>query len=480
MKEKPNPGGRLQKSHRRLFDITVAAISVIVIGLLPFAILSFFSHPQADDFDAATSTMRMGYFKAIAFTYMNWNSRWFSAAIMQASPLVFNSIYVYKALPIMLLFLFVWALFAFVKAILPEIKRPREAWLCALALSVLYLSSMPSVAQGFYWMPGAIGYQLANIMMLFLWAHLAGVLRSTTHKSSRWTLIFCTILIFAITGSNQISLILILFMLAATLVWRLIQYRRMDRLFVKLLILAAIAAAIVALAPGNHARMERASDVIDLLATTQKSIQTMTQLATDQVNDPLLLLLTICAIPYFAAKVKSSNVARPVLNPLVLSVLWICSMLATVAPIIHLFPEWTPKRILNVTCLLFILGWFLILYEIIRYWGLKRSFRITSLPVSVSAAMILVIALAALTGKNNIRTAWENLLSGDAYRYDRELRQRYEKITGCAQDICVVPPLSVFPGTLYYKDIDADPESWPNKPYAEYFGKQAVMLGKPE
>jgi hypothetical protein len=475
MKEESDSGEKFQPGRRWRFDTPIIAISAIAIGLLPFAILSFFSHPQADDFDAATTTMRLGYFKSIAFTYNNWNSRWFSSAIMQASPLAFGSIAAYKALPIMLLSLSIWALFAFVKAVLPEAKRPREVWLCALALLALYLSCMSSPAQGFYWMPGAINYQLANIMMLFLWARLASTMQAPARKSCKRALIACAILLFAIIGSNQISMILIMFMLAATLVWRSIQFRKIDGLFAGLLGLAVIAAAIVLLAPGNSARMEHVSHVINPIATAIDSIRIIIQMGIDRVTNPLWFIFTLCAIPFLIATAQNSSAPRPVLNPFALFGLWIGSMLATVAPMIHLFQGWIPERILNITCLLFVIGWFLMLNEIVRYLVHKRFFRHVPIP-GYLLAILMVSTLFALTGKNNIRMAWENLLSGAACRYDRELRQRYEKINTCAEDTCVVAPLSVFPSMLYFEDINADAESWPNKPYAEYFGKRAIML----
>jgi hypothetical protein len=316
---------------------------------------------------------------------------------------------------------------------------------------------------------------LANILMLLLWARLARILRPPAQRVSRWAIIACAALLFAVIGSNQTSLALILFILAATLAWRSIQRRRIDRLFALLLLLAAVAAAIVLLAPGNHARMEHVSHNINPMGTAKESAMTLVRLVVAQAANPLWLLFTICAVPFFAAKAQSGSTLRPVINPHMIAGFWICSMLATIAPIAHLFPGWAPGRILNITCLLFLTGWFLVLNETVRFLVLKRSFRFRPLPVYV-LSILAVLALFGLTGKNNIRTAWECLLSGEANRYDTELRQRYGRIRGCRQADCVVAPLSAFPDLLYYKDISADPEAWPNKPYAEYFGKRSIML----
>jgi hypothetical protein len=477
MKRQPNPGERIRQSRMRLIDPLTIAISVLAILLLPFAILSFFSHPQADDFDAAATTMRLGYFKSIASAYTNWNSRWFSSAIMQASPLVFGSIALYKAAPITLFVLFFWALFAFIKAILPEVLRLSEGCLCTLALLALYLSSMPSVVQGFYWIPGAISYQLANVLMLFLWTQLIKVWGAAESKVGKWTLLACSLLLFALIGSNQTSMVLILLMLVAALAWRFLESRKIDWFLAKLIVVAAFAATIVVMAPGNHARLEHVSHAINPAATIKESAMTIYRLAVVQIANPLLLVLTGCAIPFFSAKARNSSAPGPVLNPVALSVLWICCMLVTVIPVVHLFRGWIPERVLNITSLLFIMGWFLILNETIRYLVFKRSFRLVRLP-RYAVAILMVFALFSFTGKNNIRIAWKNILSGDACQYDWELRQRYQKIKSCTQDTCAVAPLSVFPSMLYYEDIKADAAAWPNKPCAEYFGKRAIILDK--
>ena len=86
MNKKPDRGEMALQGRRRLPDPLIAAIAILVIMLLPFAVLSFFSHPQADDFDAATTTMRLGYFKAMEKVYESWNGRWFSTAVMLANP----------------------------------------------------------------------------------------------------------------------------------------------------------------------------------------------------------------------------------------------------------------------------------------------------------------------------------------------------------------------------------------------------------
>jgi hypothetical protein len=470
----------MKKEHmRRLLDPSMAAIAIILLMLLPFAILSYYSHPQADDFSAAATTLRLGYFKAVASVYNVWNGRWFSTALMQANPMAFGSISACKLIPVLILLF--WSLFILIKAVLPQINRSRERFLCALALLALYLSSMPSVAQGFYWMSSAINYQLANAMMLLLWAQMAKLAGAPASKAGRGTLAAAIMLVFAITGSNETHMAVTLFMFAAALVWRSVKTGRIDRLFAGFLVLAVIAAAIVVIAPGNSARMAHDSrTAINLSGTFRQSALVMAQLARDQVTKPLFLVLTLCAIPFFASKLQNSGAPGSTLNPGALSVVWICSMLATIVPVVRVV-GWAPERVLNVTSLIFIMGWFLIVNEIVRRIFLKGSYRLwlASAPRYV-VAIVIALACFALAGSTNIRAAWGNLLDGTASRYDRELRRRYEEIKSCRDETCVVAPLTAFPSLLYYEDINTEADSWLNRPYAEYFGKHAITLAGPE
>jgi hypothetical protein len=472
----------MKKEHmRRLLDPSIAAIAILLVILLPFIILSYYSHPQADDFSAAATTVRLGYFKAVASVYNVWNGRWFSTALMQANPMAFGSISSCKLIPVAILVLLFWALFTLIKAVFPQIHHSRERFLCALALLALYLSGMPSIVQGFYWISGAINYQLANALTLFLWALMTKLAEAPANRAGKWGFTAAAILVFAVTGSNETHMALILFTFAAALAWRSLIKGKMDRLFAGLLVLAAIASAIVVIAPGNYARMAHdARTATNLAGTLSQSVLVMARLVRDQATNPLFLILTICAIPYFAAKLQNSRGPGAALSPGVFSGIWICSMLATVVPVVRVL-GWVPERILNVTSLIFIMGWFLIVNEIVRRILLKGSFRLALAPAPrYVIAIVIVLVLFALSGSNNIRAAWGNLLDGTASRYDAELRRRYDEIKSCPDKTCVVPPLTAFPSLLYYEDINTEPDSWLNKPYAEYFGKQAIMLAKPE
>jgi hypothetical protein len=462
----------VQPGRWHLLDPSMAVIVFLVIILLPFVILSVFSNPQADDFSAAATTQRFGYFKAVASVYNVWNGRWFSTAVMQANPLVFGSIDACKAIPIALLVFFLWALVALIRILFPEYKRTREVWLCALVLLALYLSCMPSVVQGFYWMSGAINYQLANIMMLLLWVQTAKLADTPAKKTGNWILV--AILIFATIGSNETTMVLVLFVLGAMLIWCSAQKGRMDRLFAGMLVLAGIAAAIVAAAPGNYVRMAHTAHPIGLAATARESVLAMARVGRDQLTNPLLLIFTGLSISFFAERVRTSRTPRSAWNPVVISGIWIGSMLATIIPAVHLLSG-TLDRILNVTILLFIVGWFLIVSETVRYVVLRHSLRIPSIP-GFAAAILVLLAFFILAGKSNIREAWSHLLRGTAYRYDSQLRGRYAEIRNCSTDTCAVAPLNTFPRLLYYEDIHAEADYWINKPYAEYFGKKAITL----
>lgn len=463
---------------KRLLNPAIAAI-VILLTLLPFAILSYYSHPQADDFSAAATTLRLGYFKAVASVYSVWNGRFFSTALMQANPLAFGSITACKLIPFAVLLFLFWTLLVFIKAVFPQIQKSNERILCALVLLALYLSRMPSLVQGFYWISGAINYQLANGMMLLLWAQMTKLADSHRTGSRKWTLTAAILLIFAVSGSNETHMATMLFIFAAALAWRSIKNRSIDNFFAVFFILAAIASAIVIIAPGNYARMAHDSHAAtDLAAILKQSAAVTAQLVRDQATNPLFLILTVCAILFFTSKLQNSSVRGPSFSPGAFLVFWICGILVTVVPVVRVL-GWVPDRVLNVTVLIFIAGWFLLIHEVIRRMLVQGSFRLGNASASRYIMAILIgLAILSLWRSGNVQAGWKNLLDGSAARYDSELRERYAQIQKCTDEICVVPPLTVSPSILFHEDIGPDPDFWLNRPYAEYFGKKAIMLGK--
>ena len=68
----------------------------------------------------------------------------------------------------------------------------------------------------------------------------------------------------------------------------------------------------------------------------------------------------------------------------------------------------------------------------------------------------------------------KDILSKDAYNYNKELEIRYNLIKSCIEDSCTVPALNYKPKTIFVNDITENPNDWRNKPYQDYFKKKSI------
>ena len=78
--------------------------------------------------------------------------------------------------------------------------------------------------------------------------------------------------------------------------------------------------------------------------------------------------------------------------------------------------------------------------------------------------------------ENNIKTAYGDLLSGTAEKYDKELNERYEFIANCKSDTVYVENLNTNPSSTRIFLISSDPEKIFNIWLANHFKKKSVVL----
>ena len=98
-------------------------------------------------------------------------------------------------------------------------------------------------------------------------------------------------------------------------------------------------------------------------------------------------------------------------------------------------------------------------------------------PLSSILALPLVayVVIFSFLGQSNLVLVAEDLFSGASYRYDQEMRQRYVRLGGDVS-VHLEPPMRDLPRSLAFPDLDCDRDGWISRCYADYFGKQAVVL----
>ena len=82
--------------------------------------------------------------------------------------------------------------------------------------------------------------------------------------------------------------------------------------------------------------------------------------------------------------------------------------------------------------------------------------------------MILVLLATGYCLSNNVANATREIVSGRAYVYDKDQRDRFRLIETCVADSCVVPPLRYVEPMLRYDSVDSDNHS-------VYFHKRVIV-----
>jgi len=442
--------------------------------LLPFFILSSYNHPSADDFVYSTTYLQYGFFVPQYNWYVGWSGRYIASAILSLSPTSFYSYMGYKLASFFLIVLLGSSFYFLIKQIFSKETTVRKIAISLLIL-VIYIYQMPKIASGFYWFAGASTYQLGNVFLLFMLGGIIIYLKTKKRKH----LFFVIVALFLLIGSNETVMLLtdmILFFMA------LFYYTKMSRFnlkFIKnnsfliiLLFFGFVFSLIVILAPGNNARL-------GLLPNRHK----LTAFYNSYTSAKQYVIQWLPAVSVFSllllSLIKKTNLNKNNWFSIHPIYAFLIMLLVTYA---GFFPaHWSmgvppPSRTINTIYLFFLLTWLYFMLTLFTY------FNETIFPKTVSYVLLLT-SIVLLMMPNNIQTAYQDWLSGDAKQYDLQLKERYqiiekEKLQIGEQDTIRVPALLKKPKTIFFNDLEEKPDDWRNRACATYFKIPNIVIEK--
>ncbi len=455
-------------------------ISLIITGLytiLPFLILCIFNQPSVDDFEYAVRDNTSSFLSAQVDTYFNWSGRYFSTAISRINPIRFGSFIGYKAASFILILTFLLVLHLFLSHSFKHLKDKQLLSLTAF-FSIIYISQMPDISRGFYYMTHYFVYQLPNILTILL----AILLIKLFNSNKNWNIILyktgIIIICIAIIGTLELSLVYIMtsLILLSYQLWR-----RKHKLFNFLLLvcmISLIASLVMTLAPGNYARM-------DLSPNDSKKFIWSFMASSILIITYLYkwgLVLIVASIMY-ALIWNDSSVLHSRYQSWVFKIpIWLSlSCFFTTLFLMNFVYTWSvggvPKpNVENVIYFYFLLGWFYNLHVILN--KLPTTLQIAPHSLFTVSAIALFIRLV-LDINNNISTAYLDLISGKAARHNNELNMRYVFLNQSNCKICIVKPLTGMPKSLYIYDLTAKLEEQDlliNSAPTKYWRKESIIL----
>ncbi|GAA3987761.1 hypothetical protein GCM10022407_35460 [Hymenobacter antarcticus] len=478
---------------------------LVLLVLLPFVVLCFYSHPGADDYSDAVQRRELGFWVVQRDLYLHFTGRLFTSVILtEASPLVRGLLDVYWLVPLLTLNLVLGSLYTLLTVLVGVVWTRPVRLLAAAIVLALWLLQNPSVAESVYWFNGLAVYTVPTAVLIFWLAALVRYWQADCSRARAGWLGLGLLLGTAVLWSNEIIALPLLAAVGGLWGWE--WWRGGPRRASLALAVGwyGLALAVSLLAPGNMARANIIAVPVSWSWVIGGSLASSAYLLLNWASSGVLLFGTALALPALARVVAAAPQPLRRLATLRPSQLLVAAGgLLALLPLAALPNYWAtgglmPPRARASMYLLFLLGWFAAVLA-----GLLVARAATWWPVLVAypgrwplgaAALLWAGMLLNLVTDHNQRVAHRDLgrasnsavlayrdwLSGSAARYDASLRARYRLMrTAYPARWLQVAPLSrtARPVSLLYYDITTDSAFTFNRDYARYFHQKAVWTG---
>lgn len=451
----------------RLFSRTkfiyVSLLIATIFLVAPFFYISIYNHPSADDYCYSDFGRSMGFWSAQVEHYLSWTGRYMATALLTVSPIDYNELTFYRVLPGLLFIIFGVSILVFVKAIIPGAET-RDKAVLGFIIFFLYLYNVPDITEAFYWMPGAITYQLASILSLLLFSL---VLRFREHEQKfkrRVLLVLACLMVITIVGLNEVSMMMLCIIFLGWFVMDFYRKRSVDTDLLVLLLVTIAAAAVVVAAPGNLVRMSEKPEKFQLFFSVYGSLSA--SIISIIKWSPVLLLLVFFFLKNMNRVAMYLRV-RAGFSTLSWKHLLMFAVFSFGLLVLGFFPSfWSqggepPARTVNAIYLLFILEALALIIGLLVYLQ-NRNRSVALLPASVRILLGILVLTLVFFKSNNISRVYQDLGYGKALKYDLEMQERYRLIEKCGPVSCLVPAIENRPTTIFAYEL-----AW--KPSQEHY-----------
>lgn len=474
----------LDKSRHSLHKYVLLALRLAAFGLLTMFIgLSFFAWPSADDFCIAASFRQFGILDILSQSYFGSSGRYATVFTMSPFGKYDNIVGVYPYAAIVVL-VSTWLSFSFLAWTISRHVCPfRFPFLAGAIATMLFIAGTPDPAQTFYWLAGSFTYQMGNVFSILFIALCIRRETATDGKASRSVLLLLSAgLTIAAIGSNEVSMILTV-MLIACGTWYSVRKQRQSRWFwLTLLFIGIVFTLISVLAPGNFQRFSSIEGDAMIRPTPWMAVILYIPWVTLRIlywlSNPGLWASAFVMLIFTAESARNILYQEGPFRRsfLAVPVFWICGIFAlnAIGFLINRYP--LPERAESVVFLFFLLGWypsFLILGNFLAADHIRNHGKRLMLTT-------MILLLVGMLGAPNVFEGYKDTYRG--YRYAKEMQARFAQIDAAIQrgdKEITLSSISRPPRTLFATDITSDPKNFRNACLGTYYGFDTVKLGTP-
>jgi len=462
-------------------------VLVLSVGLLlPFVVLAFYVVPSTDDYMFAYYTDKLGILESVKSFYLTWTGRYSSMFLLSLHPLLVESLILYRLIALIFLLVSGHAIYFFLRKVF-ELKRGFLTAYVSIIFLFVYISQMPDLVQGFYWLPGSVTYQLSNVLMLYFVGSIFPKLKSGRVAIGWSTGFFHLILILIVCGLSEISFLIINVLIGSMLLFGYVESKKVHGWLLVYMLFAIFSSVVVMTSPGISVR--EAMDSFDLdkrnvFQNSWNSIVSIIKMTSSWMFSFNLLLLSLLFLIVLSVNRDayrgsgyqwSSKTAA-------FGILWGLFMLfVSVFPIHYVFGYITPLRAVNVTFWVFLFLWLFFLLFIHKKMNIKYK-RLFAQRVETYVLVCSLLFYAGAGYSSRYYIALNDLVSGRAIEFDRQFKERDRIMRNCNTEVCEFPNFSVFPKTIFNEDVGRTIDSDFALFFAGYYGVIAsrATYTKPE
>jgi hypothetical protein len=444
-------------------------IIVSLIALFPFLIISFFNNPASDDFVLSYESQTEPFLTLIIRRYFFWSGRYISNMLFCLNPLVIDNYFLFKIIPIAFILIFIFALYLFISSLELNVSE-LEKYSYVGFIFFLYVYQMPSVSEGFYWVTALYVYLVSQILILFFFSLFFQYLK--TRKSIYFFL--SSLFLFATIGTNEITVVSLLFIIFVLFSYDILVNVQFNKILFFIFIFTIGFAFLEAFAPGNFKRAELNTVKYQFIKSIVKSFQISISLIMKWIP-----IITICCLflisninKLLKERINTSYIIHPFLSFLMFFILIFISVFTC-----FYITTNVPGRVLNMIYFFFIFGYLYFVFTLVHYFSIIKECDL-NYPSNIKICLGVIILLISFSN-NNITMAYHDLITGKAYKYNNEMKKRFELIKKSKKNECVLPALVNLPLTIYSRDVmglTTDKNNWKNLEIARYYRKESILI----
>jgi len=469
---------------------------LFVLQIIPLLYLGRFNHPTSDDFKygaySHTAWQQTGSFaavakaaaKGVAEDYQTWQGSYAALFLMRLEPTVFGEKY-YGLVPWIMLGLLTAGTLYFLRTLCKAVLKSDTLHYISMSMLILSLCVQfsPVASEQFFWYNSSVYYNAFHAMLLF---YLGWLIRFGYRGKKRY-IAYMALGGFLLGGGNYVTALFLAVSHATALALLWYLKRRKEFWAVLFLWVEFLACfAVSAAAPGNAVRGAEIAGYGAVSSIIRSLLQGVRYYMA--WLDKWWLLVALFLLPMMLGLIRKTSFQFPWPGFVLLYLYGAFSAMS--CPAFYALGSTGPGRIINIIYDSFLLVSYIQLFYLLGYicrrWEeavtdeVRQRGRIGSLFATLyNGATIALLGILLLSGTildMTTVTACKVWIKGEGKQYDKEYMERLAVLEDESVADVVFAPYTVEPDLVFIADGTEDPEFVNNREWADFYGKNSLVV----